>query len=86
MPERRLIALPAEAAAADGVGFRTNRQPLHGFRCITRFSFPPKACFDLRQYAVDNFTVNIGEAEVAALIAIRQTLVVDAQLMQDRGV
>ena len=38
------------------------------------------------QDALDDFTVHVGQAEAAPLITERQTLVIDAQQMEQRGV
>ena len=43
-------------------------------------------CETLRQNLADDLPVDVGQAEVAALEAVGEPLVVDAQAVQDRGV
>ncbi len=40
----------------------------------------------LCQPAIDDFAADVGQAEVAALIAVRQLEVVEAEQVQQRGV
>ena len=40
----------------------------------------------LPQDAIDNFARNVGQSEISSLVAIGHLLVIDAQLMQNRGV
>src|SRR2546421_12894615 len=42
--------------------------------------------WDLRQYSLDHFAVNIGETEVATLEPVGQLFMIDAEAMEDRGV
>ena len=39
----------------------------------------------LRQERINNVAVDVGQAEIAALEAVGQPLVVDAQQVQNRG-
>ena len=39
----------------------------------------------LREYSFDYFAVNVGQAEIAALVAVRQPRVVKAKQVQQRG-
>ena len=39
----------------------------------------------LRQNRADDLATNIRQSEVAALVAVGEALVVDAELVQDRG-
>ena len=39
-----------------------------------------------RQYLANHLAMHVGQAEVAAGVAVGETLVVEAQQVQDRGV
>src|SRR5581483_9471900 len=53
-----------------------------GVRANNKLTFPFRGS---TQNIIDHMAVNIGETETAALVQVSQALVVNAKLMEDRG-
>ena len=63
-------------------GFGTPHAELRNFQTPDS----ARAFFQLRQQRLHNFAVDVGEAEVAALVAVGELRVLDAHEVQDRRV